>query len=265
MSRVPIWHVDAFTDRPFSGNPAAVCLLDNERKLSWMQSVAAEMNLSETAFLRPLADGYELRWFTPTIEVDLCGHATLASAFTIWEAGAAKASEPIRFHTRSGVLTASLDGGRILLDFPAAPVEECTAPPGLLDALDVKCRFIGKTTSDMYLLEVNSPTSVRSLRPDFRELAEIPIHGAIVTARSDDPRFDFISRFFAPSAGIDEDPVTGAAHCCLAPYWGERLHKTVMVGFQASARGGIVHVRLNGDRVILGGQAVLVLNGELAV
>jgi predicted PhzF superfamily epimerase YddE/YHI9 len=262
VANVPIWQVDAFTDRPFRGNPAAVCLLDEERDASWMQSVAAEMNFSETAFVRRITDGFELRWFTPTVEVDLCGHATLASGFTVWKAGLIQPDEDIYFHTRSGVLTASRSGETILLDFPAMPVEECAAPPGLLESLDVTPDFVGKTTFDSYLI-ATSPAAVRSLRPDFRKLKEIPTHGVIVTAPSDDPQFDFISRYFAPAAGIDEDPVTGSAHCALGPYWCRQLGKTAMVGLQASSRGGIVHVELNGDRVILGGQAVLVLRGEL--
>jgi PhzF family phenazine biosynthesis protein len=261
MPSVPIWQVDAFTDRPFSGNPAAVCLLDGEREASWMQAVAAEMKLSETAFLRRLDDGFELRWFTPVVEVDLCGHATLASAFTLWSTGVAVGSEPIRFHTRSGVLTAYRDANLIRLDFPATPPEACDAPPRLLEALGVETTFVGKTKFDF--LVVDSAHAIRSLKPDFRQLAEIATRGVIVTAASDDDRFDFISRFFAPAAGIDEDPVTGSAHCCLAPYWGQRLGKTSMMGYQASARGGIVNVQLNGDRVILGGQAVLVWRGEL--
>lgn len=260
---VPIWQVDAFTDRPFSGNPAAVCLLDHERDATWMQSVAAEMNLSETAFVRRLADGYELRWFTPAVEVDLCGHATLASAHALWYAGVASPDEPIRFHTRSGVLTASRDADLIHLDFPATPAVECQPPAALLDALAVNQPvFIGKTPFDKFLV-VSSADVVRSLRPDFPRLASERNRGVIVTASSDDPRFDFISRYFAPAAGIDEDPVTGSAHCCLGPYWSQRLGKTELVGFQASERGGIVHVRVAGDRVILGGQAVLVLKGEL--
>ena len=262
MSGVPIWQVDAFTDRPFSGNPAAVCLLDEEREASWMQSVAAEMNLSETAFVRRLDDGFELRWFTPAIEVDLCGHATLASAFTLWTMGVAPQSEPIRFHTRSGVLTAYRDANLIQLDFPATPPEACQAPAGLLDALGVEPTFVGKTIFDRFLV-VDSAEVVRSLQPDFRQLAQVATRGVIVTAASDDARFDFISRFFAPAAGINEDPVTGSAHCCLGPYWGQRLGKTSMVGYQASARGGIVYVQLNGERVILGGQAVLVWRGQL--
>jgi PhzF family phenazine biosynthesis protein len=259
---VPFWQVDAFTNRPFSGNPAAVCLLDDERDDAWMQSVAAEMNLSETAFLRRLADGYQLRWFTPKIEVDLCGHATLASAHALWNAGIVASHEPIRFHTRSGVLTASCDAELIRLDFPATPAVECQPPAALLDALGVQPIFVAKTSFDRFLV-VDSADVVRSLRPDFRRLAAVPNSGVIVTARSDDPRFDFVSRFFAPAAGIDEDPVTGAAHCCLGPYWSQQLGKTNLIGFQASARGGIVYVRVDGNRIILGGQAVLVLQGEL--
>jgi PhzF family phenazine biosynthesis protein len=259
---VPIWQIDAFTDQQFSGNPAAVCLLDVERDAAWMQSVAAEMNLSETAFVRRHADGFQLRWFTPTIEVDLCGHATLASAHALWIAGITGSDDPIHFHTRSGVLTASRDANLIRLDFPATPATECQPPPALLDALAIQPTFVCKTPFDRFLL-VDSPDVVRSLQPDFRKLAAVPNQGVIVTAHSDDPRFDFISRFFAPAAGIDEDPVTGSAHCCLAPYWSKRLDKTEMIGFQASQRGGVVHARVAGNRVILGGQAVLVLKGEL--
>ncbi len=233
MSGVPIWQVDAFTDRPFSGNPAAVCLLDEEREASWMQSVAAEMNLSETAFVRGLSDGFELRWFTPAIEVDLCGHATLASAFTLWTMGVAQTNEPIRFHTRSGVLTAYRDANFIQLDFPATSPEACQAPAGLLDALGVEPTFVGTTIFDRFLV-VDSAEVVRSLQPDFRQLVQVTTRGVIVTAASDDARFDFISRYFAPAAGINEDLVTGSAHCCLGPYWGQRLGKTSMVGYQAS-------------------------------
>jgi PhzF family phenazine biosynthesis protein len=259
---IPLWQVDAFTDRPFSGNPAAVCFLDNQRDAAWMQAVAAEMNLSETAFVRRLSDGFELRWFTPKVEVDLCGHATLASAHALWTAGIAPIAGPIRFHTRSGVLTATRDGELIRLDFPATPAVKCDPPPALLDALGVEPVFVGKTIFDKFLV-VESADTIRSLRPSFRQLAEIPNRGVIVTSRSDDPRFDFISRYFAPAAGIDEDPVTGSAHCCLGPYWSQQLGKSELTGFQASARGGIVHVRVSGDRVILGGQAILVMKGEL--
>jgi PhzF family phenazine biosynthesis protein len=256
--------VDAFTDRPFSGNPAAVCVLEYECDVSWMQSVAAEMNLSETAFVRRLDDGFELRWFTPAVEVDLCGHATLASAFTLWKMGLAPPDKPIRFHTHSGALTAQCAGEFIELDFPATPPETCDPPGELLDALRVKPIFVAKTKFDRFLV-LDSAQTLRSLRPNFNQLAEIATRGVIVTAASDDARFDFISRFFAPASGVNEDPVTGSAHCCLGPFWGKQLGKTSLVGYQASPRGGIVHVRLNGERVILGGQAVLVWRGELVL
>lgn len=262
MTSVPIWQVDAFTDRAFCGNPAAVCLIDEKRDASWMQSVAREMNLSETAFVRRVEDGFELRWFTPVLEVDLCGHATLAAAYALWKSGTAQPDKAIRFHTRSGVLTASRDRELIRLDFPATPVEQCDTPCILADVLNIQPIFVGKTLFDSFLV-VDSPEVVRSLAPDFRRLAVISKRGVIVTALSDDPHFDFISRFFAPAAGIDEDPVTGSAHCGLGPYWGKVLGKTDMVAIQASVRGGIVHVRLNGDRVMLGGQAVLIFKGEL--
>jgi PhzF family phenazine biosynthesis protein len=262
VANVPIWQVDAFTDKPFAGNPAAVCLLDSAADAGWMQSVAAEMNLSETAFVRPLNSGFELRWFTPEVEVDLCGHATLATAFGLWEMGVISPGQSIEFHTRSGVLTASRQGQFISLDFPVLPVEECNPPSGLLEAIGVKPVFCAQTRFDSFLL-FDSADLVRDLRPDFRKLAKIAVRGVIVTAISDVAEVDFISRFFAPSQGIDEDPVTGSAHCALAPYWAKQLGKDHMVGYQASQRGGTVHVELNGDRVILGGQAVLVMKGEL--
>jgi len=264
MPNIPIWHVDAFTDRPFAGNPAAVCLLPEERPSSWMQAIAAEMNLSETAFVRRLDDGFELRWFTPVVEVDLCGHATLASAHTLWSTGVIQTTEAIRFHTKSGVLTATRDGNLIRLDFPATPAEPCPPSDGLLEALGTKPSFVGRTKFDSFLV-VDSAQTVRELRPDFRRLAELAVRGVIVTAASDDPRFDFISRFFCPAVGINEDPVTGSAHCALAPFWGQRLETTRMAAFQASSRGGIVHVEWIGDRVLLGGQAVLIAKGEIVV
>ena len=254
--------VGAFTDRPFAGNPAAVCLLKEERNADWMQAVAAEMNLSETAFVRPLDDGFELRWFTPAIEVDLCGHATLAAAHALWTEGVVNEAQPIRFHTKSGILTCTQHGDFIELDFPATPALEAEPPAGLLDALGVKPLFVGRSKFDKFLV-VETEQVVRSLKPDFAELRQISMRGVIVTSISDDPCFDFVSRYFAPGAGIDEDPVTGSAHCCLGPYWSEQLGKTEMTAFQASARGGIVRVRINGDRVLLGGQAVTVMKGEL--
>jgi PhzF family phenazine biosynthesis protein len=254
--------IDAFTDRPFAGNPAAVCLLDQQREAGWMQSVAAEMNLSETAFVRPLESGFELRWFTPKIEVELCGHATLASAHALWSDGIVKAGDAIAFQTKSGVLTCRKNGNLIELDFPATPAHVAEPPAGLLEALGANPSFIGKSKYDKFLV-VESEQVVRSLRPDFAQLRRIAMRGVIVTSSSSDPKFDFVSRYFAPAAGIDEDPVTGSAHCCLGPFWGERLGKQEMTAFQASARGGVVHVRVKLDRVILGGQAVSVVKGEL--
>lgn len=263
MTGIPTLQIDAFTDRPFAGNPAAVCLLDEQRPADRMQAVAAEMNLSETAFVRPEGDeDFELRWFTPAIEVDLCGHATLAAAHALWSEGIVPQDRPIRFHTRSGVLTCTTDGKLIELDFPATPADAAEPPAGLLEALGVTPSFVGRSRFDKFVL-VESEQTVRSLKPDFARLREVPMRGVIVTSPSADPRFDFVSRYFAPGAGIDEDPVTGSAHCCLGPFWSARLGKTDLTAYQASARGGVVRVRINGDRVILGGQAVTVLRGEL--
>lgn len=263
MSSITLWQIDAFADRPFVGNPAAVCFLDEERDAPWMQSLAAEMNLSETAFVRPLADGFSLRWFTPTIEVPLCGHATLASAHFLFASGNVPPTEAIRFHTKSGVLTARRDGERVELDFPAAPPQETLPPAGLLAALGLDSSpFIGKMSLDTYLV-LTEPDRLHALAPDFAALATLA-HGVIVTAASDDQRYDFLSRFFAPAAGINEDPVTGSAHCALAPYWSDRLGREELTGYQASSRGGTVCTRLAGDRVILAGHAVTILKGELA-
>jgi PhzF family phenazine biosynthesis protein len=256
--------VDAFTERAFGGNPAAVCLLDEPREDAWMQAVGREMNLSETAFLLKREDGYSLRWFTPAVEVDLCGHATLASAHALWEEGLAAPGETVRFHTRSGLLTAEQRGEYIELDFPATPAVPCGPPAGLTDALGVEPLWVGKSTFD-YLVLVRDAASVRRAEPDFGRLKKISARGVILTARSDEPRFDFVSRFFAPAAGIDEDPVTGSAHSCLAPFWQARLGKAEMDAFQASARGGVLRVRVEGDRVRIGGRAVTVLRGELVV
>ena len=258
-----IVQVDAFTDRLFGGNPAAVCLLPSPRDESWLQAVAREMNLSETAFVAPATDGFDLRWFTPTVEVDLCGHATLASAHVLWELGKLEPDTPARFHTRSGMLCASRQEAWIELDFPAIREEPAEAPAGLASALGVQARYVGRNQFD-YLVEVESEAVVRGLRPDFGALCAIPARGVMVTSRGDSPTYDFVSRFFGPASGIDEDPVTGSAHCCLGPFWGARLGKHELIGYQASARGGIVRVRLGGDRVYLGGQAVTVLRGELA-
>jgi PhzF family phenazine biosynthesis protein len=259
---IPLLLVDAFTDRPFSGNPAAVCLLPQWRDVRWLQSLAGEMKQSETAYLVPNADGFDLRWFTPAIEVDLCGHATLASAHALWEQRVAPANAPIRFATRSGTLTAERQNGQIELDFPLNPEERVEPPPDFLPALGVTAQYVGKSRFD-YLVEVESEAVLRQMTPDFRRLASAPVRGTIVTSRSSDPKFDFVSRFFAPAAGIDEDPVTGSAHCCLADFWRKRLGKSEFRAYQASVRGGVVHVSVKNDRVILGGQAVTVTKGEL--
>jgi PhzF family phenazine biosynthesis protein len=255
--------VDAFTNVPFAGNPAAVCVLPEARSDEWMRNVAREMNLSETAFLIPRGDEFSLRWLTPSVEVDLCGHATIASAHVLWEDGHVPVGRQARFHTRSGLLTADQRGEWIELDFPekiATPVEP---PPTLLPALGVTSPLAVAKNAFDYLVEIASDQELRALSPDHTTLRRVPARGVIVTARSTDPEFDFISRFFAPGSGIDEDPVTGSAHTALAPYWATKLAKRDMIGYQASPRGGIVRVRLNGDRVVLGGQAVTIMQATL--
>ena len=262
---IRIVQVDAFTNQPFGGNPAAVCVLPQPASDEWMRNVAREMNLSETAFLTPHDGGFRLRWFTPAVEVDLCGHATVASAHVLWQDGHLKPGQQARFHTRSGLLLADRRGDWIELDFPAKTAAPAAPPPELLPALGVPhAAFVGKNAFD-YLVEMDSEAALRALSPDHTTLRKIPVRGVIVTARSSGGEFDFVSRFFAPGSGIDEDPVTGSAHCALGPYWSERLGKNEMLAFQASARGGMVRVRLAGDRVLLGGQAVTVMTAELLV
>jgi PhzF family phenazine biosynthesis protein len=257
-----IYQVDAFTARPFAGNPAGVCVLPEPRDAAWMQKVAAEMNLAETAFLRRRQGGFDLRWFTPVVEVDLCGHATLASAHVLWETGQLAAAEPARFHTLSGLLTAGRHDDWIELDFPALREEPVQAPPGLAEALGAIPRYVGRSRLD-YLVELEDEAAVRSLRPDFGRLKSILTRGVMVTSRSDDGAFDFVSRFFVPAVGVDEDPATGSSHCTLTPFWSRRLGKDSLLARQVSARGGILKVRLEGDRVRLAGQAVTVLRADL--
>ena len=257
-----IFQVDAFTNKPFAGNPAAVCILPEPRDESWMQNVAREMNLSETAFLLKQEDGYNLRWFTPAVEVDLCGHATLASAHILWEEGYLKPQEQARFSTHSGLLTANRKGDWIEMNFPATPEEPAEAPDGLLEALGVPGTYVGKNQFD-YLIEVDSEEVVRNLQPDLTLLAKVSARGVMVTSIPSKQGYDFVSRFFAPKVGVNEDPVTGSAHCCLGPYWNKRLEKNEFVAYQASSRGGTMRVRVEDDRVYLGGQAVTVLRGEL--
>jgi PhzF family phenazine biosynthesis protein len=255
--------IDAFTSEPFKGNPAAVCFMDGGRDDRWIANVAAEMNLSETAFLLPRNDGWSLRWFTPAVEVDLCGHATLASAHAIWSENVSS-DDILQFHTRSGVLTAKRAGDLIELDFPAKREEAIAAPAGLLDALGTtNATYVGRNEFD-YIVELPAEAEVRNLKPDYAILRQLPVRGIIVTSRGSG-EYDFISRFFAPGSGIDEDPVTGSSHCCLTPYWAQRLGKNEMHAYQASPRGGAMSVRLDGDRVKLGGRAVTILRGELLV
>jgi PhzF family phenazine biosynthesis protein len=259
----PLIHVDAFASGPFTGNPAAVCLLDAPADPAWMQAVAAEMNLSETAFVHALdgeAGRFGLRWFTPTVEVDLCGHATLASAHVLWETHRLAAAVAARFETRSGVLTATRAGDDVALDFPADPVAGAEPDPDLLEAIGLRDAF-ASTGRIGWVLEVPDERAVRDARPDFTRLATFDL--AVLTARADDPAYDFVSRCFGPKFGIDEDPVTGSAHCALGPYWAERLGKNELTGYQASARGGVVRVTVDGDRTVLRGRAVTVMRGEL--
>jgi PhzF family phenazine biosynthesis protein len=262
---IPLFCIDAFTATPFAGNPAAVCLLANPADGGWMQSVAAEMNLAETAFVRPLdGGGFGLRWFTPATEVDLCGHATLAAAYALWETKAVASTQAICFQTRSGELACSRNGEWVEMDFPALLPEPAVAPAGLLDALGVAPIQISRNRFD-YLIQLKTEAEVRAAKPEFRSLQKIDTRGVILTAASSDPAFDFASRFFAPAVGIDEDPVTGSAHCCLAVYWSRLLGKSSLVGRQLSTRGGVVRMHLRDDRVVLGGQAVTVHRGELLV
>ena len=260
---VTLVQVDAFARERFEGNPAAVCLLSAPVDDTWMRNVAQEMNLSETAFLLPRSAGvYGLRWFTPAVEVDLCGHATLASAHVLWDEGLVARDAGVRFETLSGVLGAARRGDWIELDFPAEPPDAAPPPPGLIEALGVEPCYVGRNRLD-YLVEVDSEAVLRALSPDLPALRRIESRGVMVTSRPAGGAFDFVSRYFAPATGIDEDPVTGSAHCCLGPYWGRRLGRESLTGYQASARGGVVRVRVAGDRVQLGGQAVTVFRTTL--
>ncbi len=257
-----LYLVDAFGDRPFTGNPAAVCLLTEAREESWMQSVAMEMNQAETAFLLPMAGGFALRWYTPTTEVDLCGHATLASAHILWETNMMEPDEVVNFSTRSGVLRAKRQGDGIALDFPAEPAHDVPMPPSLAAALGAEPLFVGANRMDL-LVQLRSDAEVRALRPDLAALAALPYRGVIVTAASGDPAYNFVSRFFAPASGVPEDPATGSAHCCLGPYWSKKLERNDMLAYQASRRGGTIRVVVQDDRVILVGAARTVLEGRL--
>ncbi len=259
-----IYQVDAFANQPFSGNPAAVCLLKQPLDDHVMQQIASEMNLSETAFLLEHSSGYNLRWFTPALEVDLCGHATLASAHILWESGLMDTTQTAQFHTRSGLLEAVKTSQGIELNFPSQPPREVDAPEILVNSLKITPEYCGYNGTD-YLLVVAHDDVVHALSPDYQSMRKVGMRGVIVTAQSTKGHYDFVSRFFAPGAGIDEDPVTGSAHCCLGPYWSEQLQKTEMKALQASPRGGEVHVCMQGDRVLLTGNAVTVMEGELKI
>lgn len=260
---LPLYLVDAFTSSPFAGNPAGVCLLSSPLPDDVMQNVAMEMHQAETAFLLPEGDGWRLRWFTPEVEVDLCGHATLASAHVLFEQGLVPPGTAARFHTKSGLLTAEHEGASIVLDFPATPAEEFAPLGDALRALSISPVYSGKTRFDLFY-EVATEAEVRALKPDYGLLDQVPYRGVIVTARADaGSPFDFVSRFFAPECGVPEDPVTGSAHCALGPYWQGKLGKADLVGYQASPRGGTVLVSCHGERVRLAGTAVTVVRGEL--
>lgn len=257
-----LFHVDSFTERPFAGNPAAVCLLDAERDASWMQRVAAELRLSETAFLLPGQDAWSLRWFTPEVEVPLCGHGTLAAAHVLWESGRLPRESAALFDTRSGRLRAEWRSGEIRLDLPARPAREVRLE-GLAEALGAELLFVGLTEANDALAVVRDAHTVRALRPDLGAVRRLEAQGVMVTAPSDTTEFDFVSRFFAPKEGIDEDPVTGSAHCALGPFWAQRLGRTELRAFQASARGGALTVQVRGERVFVGGRALTISRGDL--
>ena len=268
-SQLNFFQIDAFTDQAFRGNPAAIVILTKAADAAWMQTVAMEMNLSETAFAWPHEDpftrAWRLRWFTPATEVALCGHATLATAFVLWSEGYLRPDQSAQFETKSGRLSAEYaPNGNITLNFPRQTATEAAAPDGLLNALGIDAAVVSKNDTD-YLVEVDSAETVRNLAPDFAALAQVKARGVMVTAPADSSEHDFVSRFFAPASGIPEDPVTGSAHCCLAPYWAEKLGKTTLIGYQASPRSGTVHVELDSDRVKLSGKAVAIVKGQLLV
>ncbi|MEW6144857.1 MAG: PhzF family phenazine biosynthesis protein [Thermodesulfobacteriota bacterium] len=261
---IEIYKADAFTDRPFGGNPAGVCLLPGPADAEWMQKVAREMNVSETAFLYADKGGYNLRWFTPAVEVEICGHATLASAHILWESGLVPRGQGIEFYTLSGTLTAVMNGDMIELDFPSEPEKQADAPPALIESLGVKPLYVGRNRLD-YLVEVGTAEEVRAIKPDFQLLGTIPVRGVIVTSSSDIPEYDFVARFFGPASGINEDPATGSAYCCLGPYWERKLGKSEFLAYQASDRGGVIGVRVLGERVKLLGKAVTIFKGQMCV
>jgi len=261
----PLFQADVFTDTPFSGNPAAVCLVTEPRDDQWMQHVAREMNLSETAFVFQQDNLFHLRWFTPLVEVNLCGHATLASAHVLWEAGYLNQEQAVQFHTRSGVLTVQQtkgEKGLLELDFPSRSVEATEMLPDLVRALNIPIVSTWKAANMVYLVEADTEQTVRTMHPDIGVLAHLPVRSVIVTSRSSTNAYDFVSRYFAPRLGIDEDPATGFAHCYLGPFWSQRLEKKSLLAYQASSRGGRLHLRVQEKSVYLSGHVTTVFRGE---
>lgn len=257
-----IFQVDAFTEKPFKGNPAAVCILEKDLPDTWLLNLAKEMNLSETAFVQRKGDAFSLRWFTPAVEVDLCGHATLATAHILYEQGYLEQTETAKFTTKSGMLFAEKDGIWIILNFPQIPVNECKKPDGLEKALGASIKFMG-VSGHNYFIEIDSEDKLKNLKPDFNLLSKYDIHGFIVTSSSNS--FDFVSRFFAPQVGINEDPVTGSAHSSLYPYWKEKLKRDTFLVYQASERGGILKLSEKDNRVLISGQAITIFEGVLKI
>jgi PhzF family phenazine biosynthesis protein len=265
IMKLPIYTVDAFTDKPFSGNPAGVCILNDAIPESLMQNIALEMNLAETAFVLKQDDGYSLRWFSPNTEIDLCGHATLASANIMWQNGVANPDQQLRFHTRSGILTANKHGDEIVLDFPVLLQKKIDYSEQLIESIGgAKPKYVGMTKWH-YLIELEDEKAVRSVMPNYDLMLGLPGWAVIVTAKASMPGYDFVSRFFAPEKGVPEDPVTGSAHCALGPYWQKHLGKDKFRAYQASPRGGTINVTVNGDRVLLSGKAITMLSGEINV
>ena len=261
---IKIFQVDAFTSEPFKGNPAAVCILEKEMTDSWMTGVAANMNLSETAFIIATEEKnkYKLRWFTPKVEVDLCGHATLATAHVLYENNYVPSLEAISFETKSGILKTHKNENYIQLDFPETPVTDTEIPKGIEEALGAKIIYSGKSIFDYFFLLEDEELLI-NLKPNFSELVKFDKRGIIVTAGS--KKYDFVSRFFAPQSGIDEDPVTGSAHCALYPYWSKKLNKKDLVAYQVSKRGGLLKLSSEGSRILISGEAVTILEGILKI
>lgn len=263
--RLPVYWIDAFTDQPFGGNPAAVCITEHPLEAELMQDLALEFGLSETAFVHPLESGWKLRWFTPKAEVRLCGHATVAAATALWARFPETLGPHLEFHTLSGRLQARRQQDQVELSFPARPPQVCPPPEGLLEGLGLsptQISWCGRDADD-YILLVGSESEITTLQPNFATLLSVETRGIMVTAKSENIERDFVSRFFAPKVGVNEDPVTGSAHCCLTPFWSERLKKTSLKAEQLSERGGKLSLKLQDERVLLRGSSYMLLQGEL--